>query len=91
MKNLTLQNFREILSLHDNAISVDDWNDDKLLEAHLGTDLELDSLDIIDMIAEFEIEYGVLIDNLLFDNKMYPSASDADVRTFLKVCNECLK
>jgi len=89
MKELTLQNFREVVSLHDTAVSVNQLKDKDLLRSHLTSDLGLDSLDVIDMIAEFEVEYGVYIDSHAFDDKMYPSAADKTVATFLKVCNEC--
>jgi len=91
MKELTLQNFREIVSLYEEVNDISDWSDKTLLDAKLGDDVGLDSLDIIDIIADFEVEYDVIIDSDAFDRKIYPSASDANVKTFLKICNECLR
>lgn len=91
MRKLDLKDFREIASLHENACCLKTWNDDDLLKAHLGYDLGLDSLDIIDMVAEIERDYNVIINSEAFDEKMYPAATEATVQKFLDVCNECLK
>ena len=90
MIKLDLKNFREIASLHENACSLETLNDGDLLKAQLS-DLGLDSLDVIDMVAEIERDYNVIISSESFDEKMYPAATEATVQKFLDVCNECLK
>jgi len=88
---LTTKEFREIASLHDNVNpDMSDWSDEKLLEQSLGSDVGLDSLDIIDMVAEIETEYGIHISSEKFDDMMYPNAKEANVQKFINVCNACV-
>ena len=88
MKELTLQNFKETVN---SPIPFQNWSDEKLLKAHLDHDLELDSMEVIDLIAEFEVKYDVIIDTIKFDEITYPAAIEKDVATLLKVCNECMR
>ena len=88
---ITLKEFRETASLYDDVNpDFKNWSDEVLLKEHLGTGVGLGSLDIVDMVAEIEVEYGVNINSEKFDEMMYPCASEATVQKFLDVCNACV-
>ena len=85
---LTVQDVRNAVNyMHDAELSeiVSEYSDDKLAEANLMSDLQMDSLDIIEMTLEIEQARSVCIPDEAYEKIRYSGGS---VQAMLDIYNE---